>query len=85
MVLLATGPLVACSDAEIFDRVAGPQAASLQGAAWPRLESVPPTPPVGVYTEAAPDPAIGDATQIELAIAAETAETRRKTVEGPVE
>lgn len=82
---LASAPLVACSDAEIFDRIAGPQSGEMANSDWPRLETVPSAPPPGVYTEAAPDPSLGDAAQIELAVAAETAETRRKAVEGPVE
>jgi hypothetical protein len=83
--LLAIAPLVACTDAEIFDRVAGPQSAANAKAAWPRLEAVPATPPLGVYTDALPDPAKGEAVQIELSVAAENAEIRRKSVEGPVE
>ena len=82
---LTSAPLVACSDADIFDRVAGPQSDNVAAADWPRLESVPAAPPLGIYTDATPDPALGDAAQIELTVAAETAETRRKAVEGPVE
>ncbi|MEM7547402.1 MAG: hypothetical protein AAF367_17875 [Pseudomonadota bacterium] len=82
---MATAPLVACSDAEIFDRVAGPRSEVTTTADWPKLAEVETPPPPGTYTEAMPDPAIGDATQIELSVAAESADIRRKAVEGPVE
>ena len=85
ILLLATGPLVACGDPEIFDRVAADRSEVAANSAWPKLADTPATPPVGVYTEAAPDPATGEAVQIDLAVAAENAEIRRKAVSGPVE
>lgn len=75
----------ACGDPEIFDRVAAPESAGVAAAPYPKLADTPPAPPVGVYTAAAPNPANGDATLIELAAEAQTQETRRKAVEGPVE
>lgn len=75
----------ACGDPEIFDRVAAPESATVAGAPYPKLADTPPTPPAGVYTAAAPDPANGDAALIELAAEGESSETRRKAVEGPVE
>lgn len=75
----------ACGDPEIFDRVAAPENASVAEALYPKLADTPPVPPTNFYTAAAPDPANGDATLIELASEAETSETRRKAVEGPVE
>lgn len=75
----------ACGDPEIFDRVAAPESAAVASAPYPKLADTPVAPPVGVYTEAAPDPANGDAALIELAAEAETGERRRKAVEGPVE
>lgn len=80
----ATGLLVACADREVFDRV-GPRSDVAADAAWPRLADTPTPPPLGVYTEDAPDPAIGDQMQIEAAVDAERAERRRAAVEGPVE
>lgn len=81
----ATGLLVACGDSAIFDRVAAERSDAVASADWPRLVDVPAAPPQGVYTDAAPDPARGDAAQIDLAVAAETAERRREAVSGPVE
>lgn len=83
--LAASGQLAACVGAgpEIFDSM--PPADPVADAGWPRLADIPPTPPAGVYTPAAPDPALGDATQIELAAAADAAGRRRRSVEGPVE
>ncbi len=81
LALVTTG----CGDPEIFDRVAAPESAGVAEASYPKLADTPPSPPAGVYTAAAPDPANGDATLIELASEAETSETRRKAVEGPVE
>lgn len=81
---MATGPLVACGDPGIFDRVAPKVRAEVRAADWPRLADTPPAPPAGVYSAATPDPAIGEATRIDLAIAAETAERRREAVSGPV-
>ncbi|MFV0475967.1 MAG: hypothetical protein ACK5MQ_17455 [Pikeienuella sp.] len=82
---LASGALAGCVGAgpEIFDRL--PAHGQPQDAGWPRLADIPPTPPAGTHTEAAPDPALGDAAQIELAAAAEAAERRRREIEGPVE
>lgn len=80
--ILASGPLVACGDPEVFDRVgATPPPA---GAPWPRLAANPPTAPAGVYGPATPDPAIGDATRIELAVAGASAAERARKIEGPV-
>lgn len=75
----------ACGDPEIFDRVAAPESPGVAEAPYPKLSDTPPVPPIGVYTAAAPDPAKGDATLIELASEAETSETRRRAVAGPVE
>ena len=83
--LLATGLLVACGDPDIFDRVAPERSDAATTTEWPKLADTPVTPPAGIYTEAAPDPAAGEAVQIDLAVAAENAETRRKAVSGPVE
>lgn len=82
---LAIAPLVACGDPEIFDRIGGPSDPNVAKTSWPKLAEIPEAPPLGVYSPAIPDPAIGEATQIELAVEAEIAETRRKAVEGPVE
>ena len=84
LVFAATGPLVACGDPGIFDRI-GPRSETAASAAWPRLAETPPAPPLGVFTEEAPDPAIGDALQIEAAAEAEAADRRRRAVSGPVE
>ena len=81
---LATVILAACADRAVFDQV-GPRSDETAAAEWPRLADTPPTPPQGVYTTSAPDPATGETVQIDLAVAAETAERRRKAVEGPVE
>lgn len=75
----------ACGDPQIFDRVAAPESPDVASAPYPKLADTPATPPAGVYTAAAPDPANGDAALIELAAEAETSETRRKAIEGPVE
>ena len=83
--LLATGLLVACGDVDIFDRVAPPPSDAARSADWPKLAETPEAPPLGVYTAAAPDPAIGESVQIDLAVSAETAEARRIAVSGPVE
>ncbi|MEX2518349.1 MAG: hypothetical protein WD969_03340 [Paracoccaceae bacterium] len=82
--LLASGPLVACvgDGPEIFDRMPPNRAAD---ESWPHLADIPPTPSQGVYNAAAPDPANGETIQIDLAIAAESAERRRAAVSGPVE
>ncbi|MEL7466760.1 MAG: hypothetical protein AAFN79_21985 [Pseudomonadota bacterium] len=85
LALLATGLLVACADTEIFDRVAPERSETALASDWPKLADTPDTPPQGVYTERAPDPAIGEAVQIDLSVAAESAETRRRAVAGPVE
>ncbi|MEL6793896.1 MAG: hypothetical protein AAFP78_10605 [Pseudomonadota bacterium] len=85
LALLATGLLVACGDPDIFDRVAPERSGKAVDADWPKLADTPDTPPQGVYTEAAPDPATGEAVQIDLSVAAESAETRRQAVSGPVE
>ncbi|MEM7270176.1 MAG: hypothetical protein AAF401_13130 [Pseudomonadota bacterium] len=74
-----------CGDPEIFDRVAAPESEGVESASYPKLADTPAAPPLGVATASAPDPANADAIQIELAAEAETAETRRKKVEGPVE
>ena len=83
--LLATGLLVACGDPDIFDRVSPERSEAAKSAEWPKLADTPPAPPLGVYTEAAPDPAVGEAVQIDLAVSAENAEARRAAVAGPVE
>lgn len=75
----------ACGDPEIFDRVTAPESPGVAAAPYPKLAETPTAPPAGVYTAAAPDPAQGDAILIDLAAEAETSETRRKAVEGPVE
>ena len=85
LALLATGLLVACGDPDIFDRVAPERSDKAVAADWPKLADTPETPPAGVYTEAAPDPATGEAVQIDLSVAAESAERRRQEVSGPVE
>lgn len=81
----ATGLLVACGDRAIFDRVAPERSAAAATADWPRLADVPAAPPDGVFTPGSPDPAKGEAVQIDLAVAAENAERRRQAVSGPVE
>lgn len=83
LALIASGPLVACGDPGVFDRVE--TRADASGADWPRLADTPPAPPLGVHTEDAPDPAAGETARIELGLAAETAETRRRAIAGPVE
>lgn len=83
--LMATAPLVACIDTGLVERVGGPKSENAVQSDWPRLADVETPPPAGVFTAAVPDPATGERMQIDLAIAAESAETRRKTVEGPVE
>lgn len=83
--LVATAPLVACDDARIFDRVDPGAGGDARKADWPLLADTPATPPQGVFTEAAPDPATGEAMQIELTLAAERAERRRRAIAGPVE
>ena len=75
----------ACGDPEIFDRVAAPESPDVAEAPYPKLADTPPSPPQGVYTAAAPDPANGDATLIELATEASAAESRRNQLAGPVE
>lgn len=85
LAIVATGPLVACGDPDIFDRVAPDRSAVAEAADWPKLADTPETPPQGVYTATAPDPATGEAVQIDLSVAAESAQTRRQAVAGPVE
>ncbi len=75
----------ACGDPEIFDRVAAPESPGVAEAPYPKLADTPPAPPQGVYTAAAPDPANGDATLIELSAEASTADARRAKIEGPDE
>ena len=76
--------LSACGDPDIFARVAPPEGEGVAAAPYPRLADAPATPPLGVHTKAAPDPANGDAVLIELSAEAETQEIRRKKIEGPV-
>lgn len=83
--VLAIAPLVACAEAEIFDRVGPPSDPAVANADWPRLADVPAAPPQGVYTDAAPDPATGAEVQVDLAVEAAEAERRRAAVAGPVE
>ncbi len=84
---LASGLLVASlagcvgTGPEIFDRMPPSRAAATD---WPHLADTPTPPPAGVYTEAAPDPARGEAVRVDLAIAAEAAERKRQKVSGPV-
>lgn len=75
----------ACGDPAIFDRVAAPESPDVASKPYPKLAETPATPPVGVYTAAAPDPANGDAALIELSAEASAAESRRSMIEGPVE
>lgn len=84
LALMATGPLVACGDPDIFARVAPPATDEKRAAVWPKLAEIPPAPPKGVFTAAAPDPATGDAIQIDLAVAAEEAASRNVALSGPV-
>lgn len=82
---MAGGLLAACigQGPEVFEKAApGPGA---DKADWPRLADIPPTPPAGIYTEGAPDPAKGEIVRAELATAAKAAERRRRALEGPVE
>ncbi|QIE56853.1 hypothetical protein G5B40_16265 [Pikeienuella piscinae] len=90
--LVASGLLVASlgacvgSGPEIFRKV--PVSATVtdeSNADWPRLADIPPAPPPGVHTDATPDPALGDAAQIDAAVSAEAAETRRAALAGPIE
>lgn len=82
---MAGGVLAACmgQGPEVFDKAAPVSGAD--GADWPRLADIPPTPPAGVYTKSAPDPAQGEAVRAELAAAAEASARRRRALEGPVE
>ncbi len=75
----------ACGDPEIFDRVSAPESPGVAEAPYPKLANTPSAPPLNVHTAATPDPANGDATLIELAAEASTAESRRIRLEGPVE
>lgn len=67
---------------EVFDRL--PPARSAEAAPWPKLASVPPAPPKGVYTKTAPDPAEGVAVEVELSESAAQTNARRDAVSGPV-
>ncbi|MEM8752572.1 MAG: hypothetical protein AAGF90_06320 [Pseudomonadota bacterium] len=82
---IAIAPLVACADVAVFDVVGPAENPETASAPWPKLADVPPAPPQGVFTPGTPDPAAGEAVQIELAAEAENAEARRKAVEGPVQ
>ena len=76
--------LAACGTVEIFGRYDLPESESVAEAPWPRLVDVPEAPPVGTFTAAVPDPAVGVLTVTDLSDVAQRSATRAEALSAPV-
>ena len=79
-------PLIlgACGTVELFGRYDLPESESVAEAPWPRLVDVPAAPPVGTFTPAVPDPAVGVAASTDLTAAARASALRAEALNAPV-
>lgn len=68
--------LSGCGTVGLFGEYDVAESPDVEATPYPRLVDVPDAPPVGVYTEAVPDPARGEAAQTDLAAAATVADVR---------
>lgn len=68
--------LSGCGTVGLFGEYEVAESPDVEAAPYPQLVDVPDAPPVGVYTEAVPDPARGAAAQTDLAAAATVADVR---------
>lgn len=83
-VAVATLALAGCDAADMFDKFDLPEGPEVATAPWPRLVDVPSAPPVGTYTEAVPDPAVGAQVIENLSVEAAVAKARAEPLNEPV-
>lgn len=82
--LLATLVLAGCDTIGMFDKFDLPEGPEVATAPWPRLVDVPSAPPVGTYSEAVPDPAVGKRVVENLSVEAAVAKARAQPLDEPV-
>jgi len=82
--LALAGVVSGCGTVEIFGKYDLPEGEGVEAAPWPRLADTPNAPAQGEYTAQAPDPAVGERIQVDMAAAAVNAEAKAKAIEGPV-
>ena len=82
--LALAAALAGCGSGRLLSGIDVPESPEVAKAPWPRLVDTPAAPPVGSYTEAAPDPAIGAAILTELTAAANAQAARAQALAGPV-
>ena len=82
--LIALLVLAGCGMAGPFAELDLPEGPGVAAAPWPRLVDVPAAPPVGTYTPAVPDPAIGKQVVENLSVEAAIARARAETLNEPV-
>ena len=76
--------LANCGTVDLFGQYDLPESAEVSETEWPRLVDVPEAPPIGEYSDAAPDPAIGTALIVDLGSAASDASARAGALSAPV-
>ncbi|MGF1501856.1 MAG: hypothetical protein ACFBSD_08565 [Paracoccaceae bacterium] len=73
-----------CETFRLFQDYETAESADVAAAAYPRLVEVPDAPPPGRFSDAVPDPAIGQAQIAGFGPETEAAEARRRVVAAPV-
>ena len=76
--------LSGCGTVGLFGAYDLPPSPGVADAEWPRLIDTPEAPAVGEFTASVPDPATGERTQTDLAVASAFADERRVALAAPV-